>query len=196
MRRAAAAICALALAGDGGVLAQEPAASPPAAPAPLTAPPPAVDPLAGVKADYLYKFAGFVQWPTAAQVAADQPFALCVVGDDPFGVLLDQAVAGQKAGGRPVVVRRLARPAPEAGCQILYAAGSKDEPVAQLLREAHGLPALTVTDGAADPARGMVNFALREGHVRFEIDDAAAAESGLVISSKLLSLAVSVRPRK
>ena len=36
---------------------------------------------------------------------------------------------------------------------------------------------------------------IEDNHVRFEINDAAAASNGLVISSKLLSLAVVVTPR-
>jgi hypothetical protein len=55
---------------------------------------------------------------------------------------------------------------------------------------------LTVTDSARDePARGIINFLIQNNRVRFEIDNGAAAESGLTISSKLLSLAVSVKPR-
>ena len=54
-----------------------------------------------------------------------------------------------------------------------------------------GAPVLTVTDDAGDPAaRGMIDFVLRDGRVRFRIDPRAAERSGLVISSKLLSLAV------
>jgi len=46
-----------------------------------------------VKATYLYKFAPFVTWPQRPG-----PFVICVVGRDPFGPVLDQAVAGQRAG--------------------------------------------------------------------------------------------------
>ena len=37
---------------------------------------------------------------------------------------MDQVVAGQKAAGRPIVVRRLAKAAREAGCQIIYLGGA------------------------------------------------------------------------
>jgi hypothetical protein len=40
--------------------------------------------------------------------------------------------------------------------------------------------------------RGIINFVISDGHVRFEIDKGAAAVNGLTISSKLLSLAVRV----
>jgi len=68
--------------------------------------------------------------------------------------------------------------------------------VKQLLAPvAASAPVLTVTDSIdALDAKGMINFVVADNRVRFEIDDAAARRSGLVISSKLLSLALSVRP--
>jgi hypothetical protein len=39
----------------------------------------------------------------------------------------------------------------------------------------------------------MIRFVLQQGRVRFDVDAAAAAASGLVISSKLQALAVSRR---
>ena len=68
---------------------------------------------------------------------------------------------------------------------------SRRQSPAEALREIRGQPVLTVTDEAGDPnARGMIDFVLREGRVRFRIDPRMAERSGLLISSKLLSLAV------
>jgi len=52
---------------------------------------------------------------------------------------------------------------------------------------------LTVTDGGRGGDVGIIQFVMEDGHVRFDIDEAAARASGLSISSKLLSLAVSHR---
>ena len=60
-----------------------------------------------VKATYLYKFAPFVEWPASAFDSPTAPLVLCVVGDDPFGDLLDRAVSGQHAGKHPIALRRL-----------------------------------------------------------------------------------------
>jgi hypothetical protein len=146
-----------------------------------------------VKAAYLYKFAPFVEWPGAAS-RAGQPFTVCVVGADPFGSVLDRAVAGQKVGDRPIAVRRLAAAAHDAPCEIAFLGGSRGQSVKDELAVLHGAPVLTVTDGS--PAPGIVDFALTQGRVRFRVDDQTAAEAGLTISSKLLGLAVSVRSRK
>ncbi|MDB5408251.1 MAG: putative transrane protein [Rhodospirillales bacterium] len=146
-----------------------------------------------VKATYLYKFAPFVEWPPIAFATPSSSFIVCVVGDDPFGDVLDRAVSGQRVGDRPIVLRRLARAAP--GCHILYAAGSAAQPVHEIIDSVRGTPVLTVTDRAPDGAKGIVNLVVQENKVRFEIDDRAATASALVVSSKLLSLAVRVRPR-
>jgi YfiR/HmsC-like len=141
-----------------------------------------------VKATYLYKFAPFVTWP-----GGGQSFTICVVGPDPFGPVLDRAVAGQQANGRAIVVRRLAQADRAQACDIVYLGGTEDG-VREALRRLHGAPVLTVTDSGAAP--GVIDFVIDQGRVRFRIDDEAAAENGLVISSKLLGLAVSVNPRR
>ena len=151
-----------------------------------------------VKATFLWKFVPFVEWPTASFASASAPVTICIVGDDPFGAVLDQAVAGQRIGERPIEVQRL--PALTAGalCHVLYAAGSAAEPVEHILGQARGRPILTVTDAARGAApgtapAGMIHFVLNDGKVRFAIDHEAAEKSGLSISSKLLRLALAVK---
>jgi hypothetical protein len=144
-----------------------------------------------IKATDLYKFAAFVDWPPSAFADPAEPAVLCVEGEDPFGPVLDQAVRGQKIGARPIVVMRLDHVDRGAPCHVLFVAPSRRQPPAEALDTVRGQPVLTVTDEAADPAaRGMIDFVLKDGRVRFRIDPRMAERSGLVISSKLLSLAV------
>jgi hypothetical protein len=148
-----------------------------------------------VKAAFLYKFAPFVEWPPTAWASAASPLSLCVVGDDPFGVMLDRATQGQHLGAHPVVVRRLERLDADSGCSIAYLGGSKTQSVSDALDAVQGTPVLTVTDEAQGPAHGIIHFVIRGNRVRFVIDDAAAAKNGMTISSKLMRLALSVRLR-
>jgi hypothetical protein len=55
-------------------------------------------------------------------------------------------------------------------------------------------PVVTVTDSGLK-ARGVISFLIDANHVRFDIDNGAAARNGIVISSKLLSLAHAVKQR-
>jgi hypothetical protein len=98
--------------------------------------------------------------------------------------LLPQATAGQAIDGR--AIRIVVRPEEFASCRILYLAG---EAIPEAVR---GKPVLTISNG---PGRGIIQLVTVEKHVRFDIDDALAAEGGLVISSKLLGLARAVKSR-
>ena len=162
------------------------------APSPARAQTPTVE--YAVKATYLYKFAPFVEWPAAA-LNASEPLVICVVGNDAVADLVDEAVKGQAPGGHPIRVVHLPAAARDAHCHILYVA-LRGAAAASALGSVRGQPVLTVTDGARDPrATGIVNFVVLDNRVRFEIDQGAAADNHLVISSKLLSLATRVTPK-
>jgi hypothetical protein len=148
-----------------------------------------------IKATYLYKIASFVDWPPEALGPPDAPVPLCIVGDDPFGELLDRAVADARVAQHPLVVRRLPTVGRGSGCRILYAAGSRAQPAAAILAAVQGEPVLTVTDAALGGTGGIVHFLVLDNRVRFDIDAVATAENRLAISSKLLSLAVNIRSK-
>jgi hypothetical protein len=140
-----------------------------------------------VKAAYLAKFPFYVEWPPGAFAAPASPVVLCIVGDDPFGQAIDEAVAGQQVQGRPITVRRMKTIARDSGCHIAYVGADTR---AEALR---GGTVLVVSDGPN--GSGIINFVLRDNKVRFTVDDEAAFQNGLSISSKLLSVALSVRAR-
>lgn len=149
-----------------------------------------------VKATFLPKFLSYIAWPPNVGASANETIQLCVIGRDPFGARLDEAVAGQRVDQHPVAVRRIETAQAATGCRLAFVGGSAAQTAAATLKALQGTPVLTVTDSRLGPARGMVHFDLKDGRVRFHIDDASAASSDLSISSRLLSLALSVKPRE
>jgi hypothetical protein len=148
-----------------------------------------------VKAAYLPKFIPFITWPDGAFASADAPFTICLLGKDRFEGKLDQAAAGLRSGDHAVQVRHLAEPDPSANCQLIFLpAGSDTALVQAMLAALRKRPVVTVTDSGL-PVHGMISFVIEDNHVRFDIDDAMAAEAGLAISSKLLGLAHAVKMR-
>ena len=147
-----------------------------------------------IKAAYLYKFGNYVEWPKPAFPGPGSPLNLCVVGDDPFGTLLDKAVDGQQVDGRTIVLRRLKSVGRESGCHILFLGVADPQRAASMLDALRGESVLTVSD-AGSGASGMIQFVLKDNRVRFNIDDDMARGSGLAISSKLLALAVAVKSK-
>jgi hypothetical protein len=115
-----------------------------------------------------------------------------VVGDDPFGVVLDRTLQGKTVGERPVVARRHDSLAEAEGCHVLYLPPSED--ASRALRETPRA-ALTVGESSGFlEAGGMVRFLIVEDTVRFEVNMGAAQRAGLRISSRMLSFAWSVHP--
>jgi len=149
-----------------------------------------------VKAAFLPRFARYVTWPGPFVPAPGAPFQLCVIGRDPFPRLLDQAAAGEVVDGHGLLVRRLPSADGSRGCHVAFVHGAAAPDTARLLLALRRQPILTITDARAGPHRGIIHFTIAGGRVRFVIDDAAAAERGLSISSRLLALAVNVRPRR
>ena len=147
-----------------------------------------------VKAAYIPKFIPFITWPDAAFAAPNAPVTICVLGADPFGGKLEQTAGELKSGDRAIVVRYLPAPDASVSCQVIFM-GKGDETIAEgALDAVKGKPVVTVTDSGLK-AHGMISFVVAANHVRFDIDEAAAAQGGVAISSKLLSLARAVKPR-
>src|SRR5690348_11218885 len=59
-----------------------------------------------VKAVFLFNFTHFVEWPADAFPGPAAPFVIGVLGQDPFGSALDEAVRGETVNGHPLVVQR------------------------------------------------------------------------------------------
>ncbi|MBV8777045.1 MAG: YfiR family protein [Alphaproteobacteria bacterium] len=148
-----------------------------------------------VKATYLVRFAAFVEWPQAAFESPTSPLNLCIAGGA-LGPVVEQAASGQAVGQHPIAVRLIAAAAHGAGCHILFAGGTSQQSVDTALIAVRREPVLTVTDlPAAAALKGVINFVMQAGHVRFEIDEREAAAGGLRISSQLLALAVNIGAR-
>jgi hypothetical protein len=147
-----------------------------------------------VKAAYLPKFVPFITWPENAFPSPTAPVTICVLGEDPFGGKLEQVAGGTRSGDRAVTVRHLSVPDTSASCQLIFLGPGDPAVAAGTLDAMRGRPVVTVTDSGLK-AHGVISFLIEADHVRFDIDDAAAAQGGLVISSKLLGLAHAVKQR-
>ena len=140
-----------------------------------------------VKAAYLFNFGQFVEWPPQAYEAPDAPFVICVVGDDPFGNILDEVVAGESLGEHAFVIRRFRNPKDISACHILFIGRNEAGRLDETLRVLKGRSVLTVTDIAGAEDRGaMIVLVNDRNRIRMRINVAAAKSSNLAISSKLL----------
>ena len=144
-----------------------------------------------VKAFFLYNFARYVEWPAQALGPGKDPIVICVLGRDPFGAALQQAISGKAIDGRSLVIHELRELRPGCNCHILFV-GASERKLSPSALKASGVLTVGETPEFLKDG-GVINFKLEDGKVRFEINVAAADQQGLRISSKLLSLAEVVR---
>jgi hypothetical protein len=145
-----------------------------------------------VKAAFLYKFAGYVEWPASA-TATDAPITIGVAGADPLAAELAEITRGRTVAGRPINVRRVAASDSFEGLQILFIGNEARGGERGLLEGARSRPILTVTESVGAIADGsIINFTQADDRVRFEISLYAAEQSMLKLNSRLLAVADSV----
>ena len=143
-----------------------------------------------IKAAFLYKFGGFVEWPAAAFARADAPFSIGVLGAETVAAELERVVAGRTVQGRSIAVQKLKRGDPLTGLHLLFVGQSETGRLAEILGAAKGQPLLVVTENEDALTRGsMINFITVDDKVRFDVALPQAERGQLRISARLLAVA-------
>ena len=143
-----------------------------------------------LKAAMLYNLTNFVEWPDSAYPDRQAPIILCILGQDQFAISLASTIPKETNDGRPMLMRHLQSDKETRGCHILYISSSERKTAAHIFSILNGSSTLTVGEMTQFAARGgIIQFAMEDQHVRFDINLEAASRAGLRISSKLLALA-------
>jgi hypothetical protein len=143
-----------------------------------------------VKAAYLFNFLKFVEWPEDPPADARGKWVIGVVGENPFGDELTQAISGKSVQGHELQVRRFQPTEDLSACHILFISASEKKRLPSILTALGGSSVLTVGDMENfSGSGGMIQFVMEGGSIRFAINVAATSRARLKVSSKLLSLA-------
>lgn len=148
-----------------------------------------------VKAAFLYKFLGFVDWPERVFVSPAAPLVVGVLGADDVESRLQQLVPGRAVKSHPIVVRHVKSHADSfEGLHAIYVGHIDGAWLDDVAVKAQALSILAVSDSPDGTEYGFViNFLLDEGRVRFDVSTEAAQASKLVLSSRLLAVAHRVK---
>lgn len=145
-----------------------------------------------VKASYLYNFTKFIDWPP--QNSDDsQVFTIVVMGKNPFGEDLNP-LTGKLVYNRKVLIRYIRNIEALRECDLLFISADEADNMIDILpalNQRQGI--LTISDARNFAQRGgMIGFVQQEGRIRFQINNRAARQANLTISSNLLKLALTV----
>lgn len=149
-----------------------------------------------LKAVLLYNLTQFVEWPGSAFPTNGSPLVIGVLGVDPFGVVLDGVVRGEKSNNRQIIVKRFKTVEEAKNCQMLFISSSEKDNLRKILSQLKGGPVLTIADfDGFTKAGGMIHFFKNpDDKIKLKINSAAAKPSGIVLSAKLLRVADIVHP--
>lgn len=150
-----------------------------------------------VKAAFLYKFLGFVDWPEATMQTSADPLTIGVMGADAIATELELIVPGRSVNGKPIAVRRLRHWDALTDIHMLFVGRSSASRLPELKTSARRQSVLVVCEDADIPGQVCaINFVLSQGRVRFEVSQQSAENNGLKLSSRLLAVALQVDGRK
>jgi hypothetical protein len=145
-----------------------------------------------VKAAFLYRFTGYIEWPDSALQTTQ--FTIAVLDADAVAAELGRLLPDRQIHGLPARVRIIHSPAEIDGAQMLYVGAQYRGEVAAVAAQLAAQPLLLVSDRDGGLDQGAaVNFLLVDRRVRFEISLDAALRVGLRVGSALLSVATRVR---
>jgi hypothetical protein len=147
---------------------------------------------AAVKAAYLYRFAGYVDWPDEA--SSSEPFTIAVLGSPAVARELKGLLPNHYVNNRPAQVREVTGVRDLGRPQILFVGAGYANALRVIMPAVGRKPMLLVTDEDDGLNQGSVlNFVTVDQRVRFEVSLTAADRLQLKISSELLAVAVRVR---
>jgi hypothetical protein len=143
-----------------------------------------------IKAVCVLNSARFVTWPAGSFNSDTSPLVIGVLGENPFGSVLQNVVGGETVQKRRIVVRSVGLEEAASTCHILFVSRSERSRLDRIVETLGASKVLTISEieGFAR-SRGMIGLLLEGGNVRFEVNPAAAARAQLKIDSRLLRLA-------
>jgi hypothetical protein len=149
-----------------------------------------------IKAAYLYRFAGYIEWPhesSDAGAAETKPFTIAVLGAAGVADHLDRILPTLQIKNRPARVRQITSLSELRDASILYIRAGSSNRVKKLIESIARKPVLIVTDDSSGlEMGGMINFREVDHRVRFEVSLVTAQRAKFRISSELLALALRV----
>lgn len=177
-----------------------------------------IDPIimAGVKSAYIYNFTKFVRWPDNKFANDESPFRVGIIGNDPFGEVIDKAFKGKTVAGknknspdrRIEIIRIIIVESEEdksdnpnafilpvttedlENYHILFIGDSLSEHFQEISEVATEANVLTVGDHVQfTEQKGMIELVLDDNRIKLHINFERIKKTKLSVSSKLLKVA-------
>lgn len=147
-----------------------------------------------IKAQFVYNFANYVEWPDSAFESADSSMKICLYGNVDFARYLT-AFEGVIIGRRQLAILISSNIADiKNGCHILFVGDDQKLNLPTFWQDINYVYVLSVSEreGFADRG-GIINILRTQDRVQFDVNISNAINNGLFLDSDLLSLARTIK---
>jgi hypothetical protein len=141
-----------------------------------------------IKAAFLRNFAHYVIWPNNVFPDGSSPWHIGILGEDPFGDVLEMTLNGRTEQGRPFEIFRADRLDKLPNCQIIFIAYKEVADRRSVLVALKSKPVLTVSDAPEFLQEGgIIRFQVKD-RVQMSINLDQARAVSLAIQTKMLEV--------
>lgn len=141
-----------------------------------------------VEAAFLRNFARYVTWPPNVFADDRSSWRICILGNDPFGDVLDNTLAGRAEQGRSFEIVRADTLNELPNCQIVFVAYQDAAKRRAALAALKNLPTLTVGDAPEFLQEGgIIQFHVGD-RVEMSINLDQSRSASLTVQTKMLEV--------
>ena len=147
-----------------------------------------------VKAAIVYKFLGYTNWPPHRFSNEHSPYRICVIGSNEITNELKNIVAHRKVEGRMIEIYSATTIEQIGDAHLVFVAKTMEPLLPSLVPVAKKLSYLVVSDNESGLIEGSaINLRVIDNRIGFDISLPVTREYGLAVSSRLLSVAATVK---
>lgn len=139
---------------------------------------------------YIYNFTKYIQWPATYQTG---DFVIAVYGLSPITAQLRAATANKTVGNQKIVVKQYLSPNAIENPHILFVTLQQSKNLETIKKKLEGKSTLIVTEKPGLGTQSHINFILREGKWKIELNNPAVEAIGLKVSPQLARVAIPVK---
>jgi len=142
-----------------------------------------------VMAVYIFNFTKFLEWKN------DNPecFYIWVLGKSKITEPLIKIAEKENVNGKKLIIEEIKDVDKVKKCGVLFISNEDESILPSILKKTMEKNILTVSNTKGFANKGVcINFVLSDDKMRFEINRKAVEESGIIPSTRLLSLALKV----
>ena len=140
---------------------------------------------------FIYNFSKYIKWPENYNQGK---FVIGVLGEtELYKDLYTMASAKKETNGLTLEVKQFKSIENISDCNLLFLSEKYCDKITQVQAAVSGKPMLIMTDKKGMAKNGaVINFVEDSGKIKFELNQSAADQLGIIISSSLANLAILV----